>query len=165
MSTLDDFDFELVLYAVRGKDGKWYKSRGQSGSGPRWVDGVNLAKIYTKPGPAKAVITWWSKNFPNFGTPDLVEITAREVKVIDQEDRVKEQKQKEKEASARRIVRNKEALLKFAKEKLKAAEEELDRLKKVEKNNKPLESKVLKSKLKYAKRDLEDAQEELDNDS
>lgn len=157
-------DFKLVLYAVRSKDGKWYKSRGQGVSGPRWVDGIDAAKIYTKPGPAKSIITWWAKNYPEFGVPDLVEITAREAKVIKQEDRVEKAKQKESEANARYKVKEQQMHLKIAKQRVAEAQEELDRLQKVKEEHSSLHlsSDVLKRKLKYAKRELEDAEEELE---
>ena len=78
-----------TLYAVRSKDGKFYKSRGL-GSGYRWVDKLSDAKIYGKIGPAKAVITYWAKNYPKHGIPLLVEIGVCEdnMSVVNQEDRV-----------------------------------------------------------------------------
>lgn len=44
----------LDFYAVRNRDGKWLRSKGYGGFGKCWVDDISAAKIYGKPGPAKA---------------------------------------------------------------------------------------------------------------
>jgi len=121
--------FELKLYAIKSKDGKWFKSRGQGGIGPRWVDGIDQAKIYSKPGPAKGVITYWGSNYPGFDTPDLVEITAKEFEVIDQTDRVNKVKE---DREAKRLIaeaKNKQRKLERAQEEADRANKKLEELK------------------------------------
>jgi hypothetical protein len=78
----------LKLYAVRNKDGKWMRSKGYEGSGEKWVDDLKKAKIYPKPGPARAQVTYWAENYPEFGVPDLVELHVNEVVVINEDMRV-----------------------------------------------------------------------------
>lgn len=113
-------EFEFKIYAIRSKDGKWFKSRGQSGHGERWVENINSAKLYSTAGPAKGVISWWSKNYPQYGIPDLVEIVSKEFSIIDQVDRVKESRRKE--------------LIKIEKNK------EIEKLQEIEKAKKELEN-------------------------
>jgi hypothetical protein len=79
---------DLNFYAVRSQDGKWFRSKGMNGYGESWVEDITKAKIYLKPGPAKAQITFWSKNYPEFGIPDLVRITTGVCEFLDQTDRV-----------------------------------------------------------------------------
>lgn len=86
-------NIELNFYTVRSQDGKWlrakkhgYNSFDTSGS---WTENISEAKIYGKPGPAKNQVTFWAKNYPTFGIPDLVLISSGECKFLDQEDRVK----------------------------------------------------------------------------
>ena len=85
---VDAGEIDLSFYAVMSKDGKWFRSKGYNGGGDSWVDNVNKAKLFTMIGPAKAVVTWWSKHYPSFGTPDLVRIIATSYEVIDQNARV-----------------------------------------------------------------------------
>lgn len=66
-----------TFYAVRNKKGKFFRSRG-IGYGDRWVDNLSDAKVYGKIGPAKGAVTYWAKSFPEYGVPDIVEITVTE---------------------------------------------------------------------------------------
>jgi hypothetical protein len=81
---------DLNFYAVRSKDGKWLRSRGYGGSGESWVEDFTKAKIWSSARGAKGQITWWAKNYPKFGVPDLVMITIGKCVYLDQADRVKE---------------------------------------------------------------------------
>lgn len=125
---------ELKLYAIKSKNGKWYKSRGRSGFGYRWVDDIADARIYNKPGPAKGIVTHWGKNYPEHETPDLVEITCTDFKVIDQSDRVKSAKAKEEIKLAAELAKRREKEIKKAQEDMALAEKRLKELK--EKQNK-----------------------------
>ncbi len=78
----------LVLYAVRNREGKWFRSKGYNGYGESWVEDINKAKWYSKPGVAKSQVTYWAKNYPKFGVPDLVRITSNTYEIVDQKERV-----------------------------------------------------------------------------
>jgi hypothetical protein len=78
----------LEFYVVRSKDGKYLRSKGYSGSGESWVTELKKAKVYTKKGPASAQITFWATNYPKFGIPDLIPLTATLGEPIDQTERV-----------------------------------------------------------------------------
>ena len=79
----------LIMYAVKSKDGKWLRSKGYGGHGENWVEDIKGAKLYGRPGPAKAQITFWAKNYPKFGIPDLIELKITEMSVIDESENVK----------------------------------------------------------------------------
>lgn len=79
----------LEFYIVRSKDGKYLRAKGYSGSGNCWVDELKKAKVYTKKGPASAQITFWANQYPQFGIPDLIPLTATLGEPIDQTERVK----------------------------------------------------------------------------
>lgn len=66
----------LDLYVVRSNDGKFLRSKGYGGSGECWVTDINKAKIYSRPGPAKAQCTWWFEHYPVYGRPDVWKITG-----------------------------------------------------------------------------------------
>jgi hypothetical protein len=78
----------LKLYAVINSDGKFFRSKGYGGYGQSWVDDISKAKIYPTSRPAKAQITFWGKNYPEYGIPKLIEMTATVTDIIDQTDRV-----------------------------------------------------------------------------
>ena len=101
-------EVNLNFYAVRSRDGKWLRSKGLYGSGDSWVEDLSKAKFYSKPGPAKSQITFWSKNYPEFGIPDLVRITTGVCEYLDQTDRVKERILKIKEREIQHNIRNSE---------------------------------------------------------
>ena len=79
----------LTMYAVKSKDGKWLRAKGYCGSGKSWVTSLQAAKLYGRPGPARAQITFWAKHYPKFGIPDLVELRITEMVVLDESAMVK----------------------------------------------------------------------------
>ena len=98
----------LNFYAVRSQDGKWFRSKGYGGGGNSWVDDLTKAKIYANPGPAKTQITFWAKNYPEYGIPDLVRITTGVCEYLDQTERVKDRIQKIKQKEIEDKIRNSE---------------------------------------------------------
>ncbi len=102
-------NLNLTIYMVRSRDGKWFRSVGYGGGGKSWVSDPADAKMYAKPGPAKSRVTWWAKNYPQYGVPDIVEITAMSGKVIDETARVA----KAVAAEERKKVRDHQARAKY----------------------------------------------------
>ena len=76
---------KLNLYVVRNKEGKFFRPVGFGGMGEHWQAGLSRAKFYSKIGPAKSQVTFSSKHYPEFGVPDILEITLdpSKAKVID----------------------------------------------------------------------------------
>ena len=79
----------LELYVVRNKEGKYLRSKGYGGYGPSWVDELQKAKIYPRIGPARSQVTFWTNNYPGFGTPEIVVLTVTASQVLNEEERVK----------------------------------------------------------------------------
>lgn len=63
----------MKLYVVRNKEGKFFKNIGYGGSGGNWQDTIDKAKFYAKFGQAKSRCTFFYKNYPSFGCPDILE--------------------------------------------------------------------------------------------
>lgn len=76
-------DLKLNFYLVRNKEGNWFRSKGYGGFGSSWTDNVRSARAYARPGPAKAVSTWFARNHPSYGVPDVVRFEAHLAEVID----------------------------------------------------------------------------------
>jgi len=86
---------ELELYAVRNKDGHWFRARGFSGSGESWVKEISGAKIYTKIGQARSRVTFFAKNYPAYGVPSIIRLKVGGMEVIDETERFKKKQIKE----------------------------------------------------------------------
>jgi hypothetical protein len=119
----------LVLYVVRNSSGQFYRSKGYGGYGSSWVDSINKAKIYGKPSGARGVITFFSKNYPGFPTPDLIKLTVSDVLVMDEKSRVEKAKKKIATAAEKRELRMAKDSLRIAEERKRKAEEDLKKAK------------------------------------
>lgn len=123
----------LTLYAVRNSEGKYLRTRGVdshfcSKGGELWVDSLTKAKIYTKPGPARARVTFFANAFPQYGIPELVELHVTEVVAIQETDRVQKSQKDKNNRLARYEKWADECKRKAAEKKLEEAKAELDRL-------------------------------------
>lgn len=116
----------LTIYIVKNKKGKYYRSKGMSGYGESWVEDINKAKIYPKIGSAKRQVTYWSKNFPEYGIPTILELKTELSQEINQEDRV--DKAIKDENRRKNIAKVNKLSQKFreAKERFDKAVEDLD---------------------------------------
>ena len=130
----------LSLYAVRNKEGKYFRAKGYGGYGSNWVDNIEQAKIYPKIGQARSRVTFFANNFPTFGVPDLIELKVTQAIVVDETKRVDNAiKKKEREILNKKIreaerkvqkAQNELNSAKSAKDNLVKAQTELDNLKK-----------------------------------
>lgn len=120
---------ELIVYAVRSKDGKWFRAKGMYSSKASWVDDIVDARIYQKIGPARATVTFWANSYPEFGVPDIVIFACNVVQILNETERVKQSTEKKKKARAARELANREWELRKAEKSYEAAQRELDRLK------------------------------------
>ena len=96
---------QLVLYAVRNKDGQYFRAKGYGGYGDTWVDELKKARIYAKIGPARGTVTWFANHHPKYGIPQIVELRVTEVFALNETERVKksmDRKAKKKAEYARR---------------------------------------------------------------
>lgn len=114
---------DLALYAVRNEKGQFLRSKGYPGKGSTWVDTLEEAKIYGKPGPAKARITWFKNVFPKFETLELVKLHVERIEVLDQKARV----QKVRETAARKRLSQARAITERRIEDLKREQARIER--------------------------------------
>jgi len=125
---------KYYLYAVQNSSGQYLRTKGYNGLGECWIDDLTRAKTWWKESTAKAQITWWARNYPEYPVPKLAVLEVDIYDIIDQQDRVTAANRKkeiadtragiqyaeyEKERAVREIAR--------ANEKLKRAEEILCR--------------------------------------
>lgn len=118
----------LELYAVRNKEGKYFRSKGYGGYGDTWVNDLKSAKIYAKLGQARARVTWFSTTYPKYGIPDICVLAVGSVEVLDETKRVEKAIQKKKVAKEKRELRMKKYQLERAQQEFKVAKQNLEKL-------------------------------------
>ena len=125
---MENISVDLKLYAIRNKEKQWFRAKGYGGYGKSWVDDIKMAKIYSKPGPARGQITFWSNSYPEFGVPDLIELVVNNATVINEIDRVATAKKKRelKKANAEKNLSNWQ--LELASRELREAQERIRKL-------------------------------------
>lgn len=113
----------MIIYFIRNKSGKFFRSKGYGGYGDSWVDTMEKAKMYTRIGTAKAQITFWFRRYPLLGCPDLLSfsIDPAAVTVIDMTDDTVKRIQKATIKELRREERNREWRLESAQRDLDKA--------------------------------------------
>lgn len=77
----------LTFYVVRSKDGKYLRSTG-IGGGAHWIEDIKKAKVWNKIGTAKAQVTFWASNYPEFGVPEIIPFLATPQEPMNLEDHV-----------------------------------------------------------------------------
>lgn len=120
---------DLKLYTVRSKDGKWLRTKGYNGYGDNWVDDIQKAKIYTRIGPARSQVTWWSNNYPDYGIPDLIELPCVIGIILDENKRVKRSMDKKKQDIINQEIWRRKNELHEAEIKLAEAQKKIAELK------------------------------------
>jgi hypothetical protein len=118
----------ITLYAVRDREGKWFRSKGYGGYGETWVADVGKAKLYTKIGQARGRVSFFASKWPEHGVPDIVEFTATMTAVLPEAGRVSEVAERKARQEAARAVRQKQAEIERATRDRQDAEARLARL-------------------------------------
>lgn len=111
----------LELFAVRLPDGRWFRSGGQ------WVTDIKRARVYSKPNPARAVITQYS-NRPDNQIPQLVVLHVTGYDIVDEKGRVAEVKKRKMVEAVALEERHALVLLQLAQERLATAQNKRRRL-------------------------------------
>lgn len=62
----------MKIYVVQNKKGEYFRNIGYGGYGKSWREKLEDAKFYTKIGQAKSRVTFWFKNYPEFGCPRIL---------------------------------------------------------------------------------------------
>lgn len=126
---MKNLNVELSFYLVRSQDGKWFRAKGMRGYGDSWVDDPQKARVYSKIGPARACVTWWTNQYPKYGIPDIVEVTTTNGVILDENERVTKAVQKIKTDKKQREINSRQYRFNRAQEKLREAQNELNELK------------------------------------
>jgi len=115
----------LDFYAVRNRDGKWFRRKGYGGYGETWVDDVKQARIYTKIGHARSIVSFFVGRWPEFGVPSIHHFVAVEKEIIDEEARIEASRKRQEMAEARAEERRAKRDMAEAKARLESANKRL----------------------------------------
>ena len=119
---------DLELYAVRNRDGQWFRAKGYGGGGRSWVDDISYAKIYANLSQARSRVTFFANSYSQFGVPEIVKFIVKEGEILDETDRVEKAKRKKKERKIRSDIRRKKELVERTKQELAVAQDKLKKL-------------------------------------
>jgi len=125
MNNLQEQVKSLKFYAVRNKEGKWFRAKGYGGYGETWVDELNRARVYNKPKSARGTITYFATQFPKYGVPDLVEFSVGEIRIMDEAKRVTDSQKKKEILSRKHKLWRHQFEVSEAKRKLEEAQKKL----------------------------------------
>lgn len=122
-------DIKLELYAVVNQEGKFFRAIGYGGYGKSWADTIDEAKIYTKLGQARSRVTFWYNNYPKYGRPKIIKLTATGTEIIDEVERLEKTREKKLTKEARHKVQQAKYKLEQAERQLAEAQKEISHLK------------------------------------
>lgn len=117
------------FYLIRSADGKYLRAKGYGGNGECWVEDIGAAKVWTRLGTARSQVTFWANEYPEYGVPDIVVMTAKITKVLKEADRVKAAKTKKHLSKKKRELEMVNYRLERAQELKEQAEMEIEALK------------------------------------
>jgi hypothetical protein len=118
----------ITLYAVRNREGRWFRSKGYGGYGDTWVADVEKAKLYTRIGQARGRVSFFASKWPEHGVPEIVVFTATPTGVLNETGRIEKVTRQKARQEAKRAVRVKQAEIERATRDKQDAEARLARL-------------------------------------
>jgi hypothetical protein len=121
-------DTLVKMYAVRNREGKFYRAKGFGGSGASWVDTLAKARIYPRIGSARTQVTYFATNHPTYGIPTIVELHVTKMVTLQETERVKKAAEKRERAEAASKASWAKEEYSRAQQKLKDAQAELARI-------------------------------------
>lgn len=116
---------KVAFYIVMNNDGQFFRRKGYGGCGKTWVDEPATARIYVKPGPARAAVTFFANSYPEYQPPKILKIEVGTIEVIDEAERLAKAKERKVKARATRELRAKQHDLDRAQAELDRAKEKL----------------------------------------
>jgi len=119
----------LSVYAVRNKEGKFFKSKGSYDIYVNWVDDINKAKIFIKTGGARTLMTWFAEKHGIDNLPELLKLSVTGIEVMDEASRIEKTIKKKSESQAKHLKTFAEMRLKNAQRDFDKAQAELKKLK------------------------------------
>lgn len=120
----------ISIYAIRNKEGKWFRRKGYGGYGDSWVTDFTGARIFLKSGSARSVVTFWANQYPHYGVPDIVQMRCTSAVILDETARVEKAKFARQTKEANRLAKRKKFEAEEAMRKLIDAQAAVLKLKK-----------------------------------
>lgn len=113
----------MKLYAVRNKQGKFFRALGMRGYGESWVETLEEAKFYAKIGQAKGRVTYFYKSDPSYGCPDILEfdLDPTQAKILDMQAETDKKIKRANALEAKREIERRE----WEKDRLTKQQEEI----------------------------------------
>lgn len=75
----------ITRYAVRNREGLWFRAKGRSGYGDSWTADQSKARLYGQLGQARSRRTFFASRWPSYGAPDIVKLECEPVVLDDAE--------------------------------------------------------------------------------
>ena len=126
---LNSIKESIFFYVIVNAEGKFFKPTGLGRSGSKWVDSITQAKIYNKIGPARSQVTYWSKNFPSYGVPMILQFSIGDITVLDEKERVANKIDEQHKRNLLKVRRSLERQIANAEEEIHKNQEALKKLK------------------------------------
>lgn len=95
----------VAVYVVQNSEGKYFRSTGYGVYGERWVSELVRARIYPRIGQAKGRVTFFTREYPEFGAPKIVRFDLTNPQVMDVAKETKRSIQKIEERAERSEIR------------------------------------------------------------
>jgi hypothetical protein len=122
-------DFSKVnFYLVQNHEGLFFRAKGYGGSGNSWVKEPEKARTYSRIGPARSCVTFFSAS-EKYPAPVIVKLSIGQVEYIDEKERLQKIKEKNKKQQKRQDAAYKKWQLEMAEREIKEAEEKIRILK------------------------------------
>lgn len=123
---------EHQAYVVVNHEGKYFKNKSRIyrwdawHNEGTWVDDLSKAKIYTKSGPARSVITWFAKSNQLEAIPYLGVLKMTSCELIDESFRISESSIKDQRAELVRRIKRAESAVDLATRELNNAKKDAE---------------------------------------
>ena len=118
---------ELEIFVVRNKEGKYFRAKGYGGYGQTWVTDIKSARLYSKLGAARSIVTFFASKYSEYGVPEILRLTVTGMTVVDDKDRVTKVIKAKNKAKEEHAVRNAAHALQQAQKQYDTAKTELER--------------------------------------
>ena len=98
-------EIKLNFYIIQNKEGKYFRAKGFGGYGNTWVEDVKNARVYQKIGQARSRVSFFANTYPEYGVPDILELTVTGVTVLDETSRVEKAAKAKAKKELKRVER------------------------------------------------------------
>jgi len=117
----------VTFYLVVNHDGLFFWAKGFGGYGNSWVSDVSQARVYTKLGNARRIVTFFAKSNPGVPRPVIGVVSVDKLLVLDESERVDKIVTRLANKRARRVEADRVYHIESLKRELKRVSDELSR--------------------------------------